>query len=189
MPEIDALLARNQAFAATGAHNGLSPIPKHQLFVITCMDPGVDPAAILGLELGDALVIRNAGGRVTDEVIAAIAFVAHLGETMLGAEAPPFEVAVIHHTSCGTGLLADADFRRGFVDRIEADGGALAAQAVVDPAVSVHADVERLRRSTSLPDRASASGHVYDVETGTIQTLVSDSAGLEPGERSATEQR
>jgi carbonic anhydrase len=171
MAHIDPLLERNRGFAATGVHEGLTPIPRHQLFVISCIDGRVDPTRILGLELGDALVLRNAGGRVTDEVIDEIAFIGHLTERMFGAEAPSFEVAVIHHTACGTGFLADDDFRRAYARRIGADDAALAAQAVTDPAVSVRADVERLRRSPLLPERASVSGHVYDVDTGLIRTL------------------
>ena len=71
------------------------------------MDGRVDPAHILGVELGDALVMRNAGGRVNDEVISEIAFIGALTEQLFGDDAPPFEVAVLHHTACGTGFLAD----------------------------------------------------------------------------------
>jgi carbonic anhydrase len=171
MPAVDLLLERNRAFRATGAHLGLTPIPRHGVFVISCLDARVDPARILGLELGDALVMRNAGGRVTDEVIEEIAFVGHVAERMLGDGAPPFEVVVIHHTECGTGFLADEEFRRGFAARINASEASLAERAVVDPAATVRADVECLRRSPRLPSRASVSGHVYDVGTGCVRTV------------------
>jgi carbonic anhydrase len=173
MSNLDLLLERNQKFAQTGAHQGLSPMPLHQLFVVSCIDPRVDPAHILGAGPGDALVLRNAGGRVTDEVIDEIAFIAALTENMLGDDAPPFEVAVIHHTSCGTGLLADDAFRRSFAARIDADETELAAAAVTDPVESVRRDVEKLLASPLVPSQFAVSGHVYDVDTGLVKTVVS----------------
>ena len=145
------LLERNRAFAATGAHQGLTPIPRHQVFVVTCMDGRIDPAHILGLDLGDALVMRNSGGRVDDEVIREINFIASVTDTMFGEDAPPFEVAVIHHTGCGSGFLADDDFRRAFACRIGAEEAELADRAVIDPVVSAAADVEKLSSSDCCP--------------------------------------
>lgn len=172
MSSFDLLLERNRQFASTGAHQGLSPMPLRQLFVIGCIDARVDPAHILGTDLGDALVLRNAGGRVTDGVIEEIAFIAALTENILGVDAPPFEIAVIHHTSCGTGLLADDDFRRSFAARIDADEAELAAAAVNDPLESVRRDVEKLRTSLLIPSRVAVSGHVYDIDTGLVETVV-----------------
>lgn len=172
MSNLDPLLERNREFARTRAHEGLSPMPLHQLFVVSCIDPRVDPAHILGASLGDALVLRNAGGRVTDEVIDEVAFVAALAENMFGDDAPPFEVAVIHHTSCGTGFLADDDFRRSFAARIDANETELVAAAVSDPIQSVKRDVEKLLASPLLPTRVAVSGHVYDVDNGLVETVV-----------------
>jgi carbonic anhydrase len=173
MSNLDPLLERNQAFARTRAHQGLSPMPSQQLFVVSCIDARVDPTHILGAGLGDALVLRNAGGRVTDEVINEIAFIAALTESMFGDDAPPFEVAVIHHTSCGTRFLADDAFRRSFAARIDADETELAAAAVTDPIQSVRRDVEKLLASPLVPSRVTVSGHVYDVDTGLVETVVS----------------
>jgi carbonic anhydrase len=172
MTHLDPLLERNRTFAETDAHVGLTPMPRLGVFLITCLDGRVDPAQVLGLELGDALVMRNAGGRVTDEVEHEVAFVGHVAETMFGDDAPPFEVAVVHHTGCGTGFLADDDFRSGLAGRIGVDASALAAQAVTDPTASVRADVERLRRSPLLPAKACVSGHVYDLDTGLVRTVM-----------------
>lgn len=172
MSNFDPLLERNQAFARTGAHADLTPVPTQQVMVVTCIDGRVDPAHVLGVELGDALVMRNAGGRVTDDVINEIAFIGQLTELMFGEDAPPFEVAVVHHTACGTGFLADDDFRRGFAERTGQDEAELAASAVTDPAESVRIDVARLAGSPRLPDRFSVSGHVYDVDTGLVTTAV-----------------
>jgi carbonic anhydrase len=172
MSNLDPLLERNQEFARIGTHQGLSPMPSHQLFVVSCIDSRVDPAHILGAGPGDALVLRNAGGRVTNEVIDEIAFIAALAENMFGDDAPPFEVAVIHHTACGTRFLADDVFRRRFAARIDADETGLAAAAVTDPIESVKRDVAKLLASPLVPSRVAVSGHVYDVDTGLVETVV-----------------
>jgi carbonic anhydrase len=177
MSNLDPLLQRNQAFARAGAHQGLSPMPSHQLFIVSCIDPRVDPAHMLGAGPGDALVLRNAGGRVTNEVIEEIAFIAALTENMFGDDAPPFEVAVIHHTSCGTRFLADDDFRRSFAARIDADETELAAAAVTNPIESIRRDVEKLLASPLVPSRVAVSGHVYDVDTGLVESVVSIAIG------------
>ncbi len=80
MPPIDATVERNRRFAASGAYRDATMMPRLGLFVITCLDPRVDPAAFLGIELGDAAVVRNAGARVTDEVIRDVAFTGQLVE-------------------------------------------------------------------------------------------------------------
>ena len=103
---IESALEHNRAFAAAGGHHGTVVLPNLSLFVITCLDPRVDPAHFLDLGLSDAIVIRNVGGRVTPEVINDVAFIGQLAENVL-PDGPLFEVAVIHHTQCGTGALAD----------------------------------------------------------------------------------
>jgi carbonic anhydrase len=173
MAHIDPLLERNKHFAATAtaAREGASIIAKHPVYVITCLDPRTDPSAFLELGLGDAMVIRNAGGRVSPDVLTDLAYIGYLSQTVSPA-GPRFEVAVIHHTDCGTHFLADAAFRRGFADLIGGDDAALAAQAVVHPEQTVTRDVELLRSSTVLPATITVSGHVYDVDTGLITTIV-----------------
>src|SRR5260370_40626355 len=105
MTRMTPLLERNEQFARTYTPAALG-LPAAQVLVVTCLDHRVDPAIVLRLQLGDAPVIRNAGGRVTPAVIDDIAFLAFLAE-QLGAADTLFEVALIHHTQCATGLLAD----------------------------------------------------------------------------------
>ena len=136
--------------------------------MITCLDPRVDPAHFLGLGLSDAMVVRNVGGRVTPEVINDVAFIGQLAENVL-PDGPLFEVAVIHHTQCGAGALADDTFRRRYAERIGADEAALREHAVLDPAATVTHDVERLRSAPAISARVTVSGHVYDVITGLVQ--------------------
>lgn len=171
MSNLAPLLERNRAFARTDARQGLGLKPRFGAVVLTCLDPRVDPVGFLGLRLADAPVLRNAGGRVTPAVIEDLAFIGYMGERM-AAEGPIFEVAVIHHTQCGTGALADPGFRREFAERTSFSEEALAAEAVADPAATVEVDVERLLSAPQLPNRVSVSGHVYSIETGLVETVV-----------------
>ncbi len=173
MANFDPLLDRNATFAATEAHVGLSPMPRHQVFVMSCIDARVDPAILLKLDVGDALVLRNAGGRVNDEAIQEIAFIGAASALMAGDNEPDtFEVAILHHTACGTGFYADEDFRNAFADKTGADPDELLASAVLDPTATVKSDVELLQNSPLLPGHAIVSGHVYDMDTGLIKTIL-----------------
>jgi carbonic anhydrase len=168
---VEVALERNRAFAAAGGHHGAVVFPTLGLFVITCLDPRVDPAQFLGLGLSDAMVVRNVGGRVTPEVINDVAFIGQLAESLL-PDGPLFEVAVIHHTQCGTGAFADDSFRHRYAERIGAEESTLRAHAVLDPAATVTHDVERLRSAPAISPRVTVSGHVYDVVTGLVATVV-----------------
>ncbi len=163
-------LERNRAFAAAGAHEGAVVFPRLGLFVITCCDPRVDPAHFLGLSLSDAVVVRNVGGWVTPEVINDVAYIGQIAETVL-PDGPLFEVAVIHHTQCGSGALADESFRLRYAARIGAEESALPEHAVLDPVATVAADVELLGNAPAISPRISVSGHVYDVVTGLVETV------------------
>jgi carbonic anhydrase len=168
---IDPALERNRAFAATDGHQGAVVFPNLRLFVITCLDPRVDPAHVLGLGLSDAMVVRNVGGRVTREVINDVAFVGQIAENVL-PDGPLFEVAVIHHTQCGAGALADDAFRRRYAERIGAEESSLRDHAILDPAATVTSDVERIRSANAISPRITVSGHVYDLATGLVQTVI-----------------
>jgi carbonic anhydrase len=171
MTRMTPLLERNQRFARDHTPVPLGP-PTAQVLVVTCLDHRVDPALVLGLRLGDAPVIRNAGGRVTAAVIDDVAYIAFLAGKLFGASDRLFEVAVVHHTQCGTGFLADPAFRREAAEATGVSEATLGASEVADPHVTVKADVERLLASPLLSPKVSVSGHVYDVETGLVTTTV-----------------
>jgi len=175
MSNTDLILERNRAFAAAGGHEDAVVFPNLRLFVITCLDPRVDPAHFLGLDLSDAMVVRNVGGRVTPEVINDIAFISQIAESALPDGPPLFEVAVIHHTQCGTGAFADETFRRRYAERIGADEPGLRDHAVLDPASTVAGDVELVRSADAISPRVTVSGHVYDVVTGLMTTVLPSS--------------
>ena len=167
---MDVAFERNRAFAAGGGYRGAAVIPNLGLYVISCLDPRTDPAQFLGLRLSDAIVARNVGGRVTPEVVDDIAFIKQIVE-MFRPDGPLFEVAVVHHTQCGTGFLADDSFRKGYAHQIGADEITLLERAVVDPTASVTTDVERLRDVFPKTSRITVSGYVYDVTTGLLKTV------------------
>jgi carbonic anhydrase len=174
MSNIDSLLARNADFAAGDAwHNTprLPFLPHKGLYVITCIDPRTDPADFLGLEFGEAIVARTVGGRLTPAVIQDVAYIGYLVETK-APDGPYFEAAIIHHTDCGSGLLADDQLRHGFSERTGYDEHMLTDLPVLDPPATVRADVERLLSDPRISPRMTVSGHVYDVRTGLVTTVV-----------------
>ncbi len=172
MSAFDEFLQRNRSFAGTPGRQRPPLMARSRLFVVTCVDSRVEPAGFLGIGLGEAFVLRNPGGRLTDTVIADIALISFIGEVMGIGEGLPLEVAIIHHTECGMGFLADDGFRHEFSARTGIDEGYLVTQAVTDPEATVRADVERLLSSPLTTARIIVSGHVFNLETGIVSTVV-----------------
>ena len=170
-PGIELALERNRAFAASSGHEGASVFPALRLLVVTCLDPRVDPAHVLGVDLSDAMVVRNVGGLVTQEVINDVAFAGQLAERMV-SQGPLFEVAVIHHTDCKAAALSDDTFRSAYADSIGVDESELRDRAIVDPSSTVARDVERLRSAPQVSPRIPVSGYVYDLHTGLVHSVV-----------------
>jgi carbonic anhydrase len=170
-------LRRNEQFAASGAMwevPGIPFIPFNQLYLITCIDPRVEPSAVLGAKLGEAIVARNIGGRVTPAVIKDFAWICHLHENKT-PDADWFEVAVMHHTDCGSALFADEQLRRGYAARGGYDEETASAMAVLDPAKTVREDIELLNTAPELADsrqRFRIGGYAYDLQTGRVTTIV-----------------
>jgi carbonic anhydrase len=165
----DTLLERNQDFAVHHFLKDLSMMPTLRTMIIGCVDPRVDPAHVLGLKLGDAIVIRNVGGRVTP---ATLQIMGMLGGIAQRAGGPPtgFHLVVLQHTHCGIAHL------EGQPDMLASYFGIgqeeLAAQAVTDPHTAVAVDVAALRATPALPESWLVSGLVYDVTTGQIEVVV-----------------
>jgi carbonic anhydrase len=173
-------IERNEQFAATDAKSTVPQIPfipNKQLYLITCIDPRVEPAAIVGSQLGEAIVARNVGGRVTPPVIKDLAWILHLHEN-LTPDADWFEVAVIHHTDCGSGLFAKDELREGYVARGGWDDKTASEMAVLEPAKTVVDDVRKLRTAPELQPtiaNVKTGGYTYDLKTGKITTVVEPS--------------
>jgi carbonic anhydrase len=170
---ITPLMERNKAFAASGAWRNaprLPFLPFKGLYIITCIDPRVDPAEFLGLEFADAIVARTVGGRVTDAVIQDLSYIGYLVET-LAPEGPYFEAAVIHHTDCGSRLLERPELRHGFAQRSGYDEEMLSKLPATVPAETVQADVRKILAAPQISPRITVSGLVYDTATGLLESV------------------
>jgi carbonic anhydrase len=182
MTRMTPLLERNEQFAQTYTPMALG-LPTAQVLVVTCLDHRVDPAILLGLQLGEAPVIRNAGGRVTPAVIDDVGYLTFLAEQLFAGQLDDdrlFEVAVMHHTQCGMGFLADPSFRRQAAEATGRPEAALEAAAVADPHATVQADVERLLAAPRLSAKVTVSGHVYDIATGRVTTVLNARSPKQP---------
>jgi carbonic anhydrase len=138
------------------------PSPAKGLAVLACMDARLDVAEVLGLEKGDAHVIRNAGGVVTDDAIRSLA----ISQRLLGTT----DIVLIQHTGCGMLTFTDDEFRR----RLEADTGVApewSAGAFTDLEESVRQSIARIKASPFIPSKDSVRGFVYEVETGRLREV------------------
>jgi len=159
---LDEVRAANATYAE-GFTKGDLPMPPGRKFaVVACMDARLDPAKALGLEEGDAHIIRNAGGRAVDAIRSLV-----ISQRLLGTE----EVIVVHHTDCGM-LTFDNDTLRGIVrERLGADASDIDFLPFSDVEQSVREDVELIRSSPFIPDEIPVTGFVYDVKTGKIHEI------------------
>jgi carbonic anhydrase len=165
MSVIDELVSANRAAAAAreAADAGLAGAPSRGVAIVTCMDCRIDVEAALRLGLGEAHVLRNAGGVVTDDVIRSLA----LSQRKLGTR----EVMLIHHDKCGLATVTDDGFR---AELQEATGvaPAFAIESFTEVEADVRQSIERVRRSPFLPHRDAVRGFVYDVDTGALREVV-----------------
>ena len=146
MPVTDELLTNNESYAASFTKGDLPMPPGKQVAVVACMDARLDPARVLGLEEGDAHVIRNAGGVVTDDVIRSLT----ISQRLLGTE----EIILIHHTDCGMLTFGDEDFRR----EIQQDTGvkpSWSAETFTDLEEDVRQSIQRIKTSPFIPNKDS----------------------------------
>lgn len=163
------LIERNAKFASDFGYADLEIQPRMSTLIVACVDSRVDPAHILGLDVGDAFVMRNVGGRVTDQVIEQVKILHTLGSTMMGIN---MDVAVIHHTGCGASMFAMPQLAEALNEALESDGSVIESLAITDPVDSVRIDIERLRAANILSDEMPVAGYVYDVNSGQLQEVV-----------------
>jgi len=157
------LVRRNAVFAATGAFAGL-PFPTSEtLQVLGCVDSRVDPDDVLGLELGDGVVMRNIGGRITPAVLRSWALLGRLSQ----GQPPAGHLVILQHTDCGITRLADYPEQLAAFFEIPADE--LGSKAVAEPYAAVRIDTAIARHA--LPPGRLVSGLVYDVATGLIEIV------------------
>ena len=163
MSVTDDLIANSAAYAASFDKGGLPMPPGKQVAVLACMDARLNPYGVLGLQEGDAHVIRNAGGVVTDDEIRSLA----ISQRLLGTK----EIILIHHTDCGMLTFTDDAFKR----QIQDDTGIKpewAAESFTDLDEDVRQSIARIKASPFIPHKDSVRGFVYDVETGKLREVV-----------------
>jgi carbonic anhydrase len=167
---VDELVDRNGEFALRHDVTGLSPMPTRPLIVVGCVDPRVDPAVVLGLELGEAVVIRNVGGRTTPAVLRTLAMLGIIARSHGAEPGAGLEVVVLHHTDCGIKHLVDHP------DVLAAELGispeSLDPRTVTDPRASLAADVAALRTNPVLPRGLVVTGLLYDTGTGRVEVAI-----------------
>ncbi|MFA3916305.1 carbonic anhydrase [Ruegeria hyattellae] len=164
----DELITRNQEFAAGFNGADLPMLPKLRTVLLTCGDARADPAHILGLELGDAVVIRNNGGRVTRAVIEEIATLAVLVSALTEGREPGFNVVLMQHTQCGAQRLSNPGLRGMLLDKLGID---VSEYAITDQESDLLTDIGRFAAAPEVPDAIVVSALLYDVTTGTAREI------------------
>jgi len=167
MSVFDEFLKANNSYAAAFREGHLPMPPSRRVAVLTCMDARLNPAAFLGLELGHAHVIRNAGGRASDDAIRSLV----ISQRLLGTT----EIVVIHHTDCGMLTFTNEDLAKKIRSELDVDVSGRDFLPFSDLEQSVRDDLVILRASPLIPRDIPVSGAVYDVRTGAI-TPVSGTA-------------
>ena len=158
----DELLKHNESYAASFSKGDLPMPPGKKVAVVACMDARLDVARALGLEEGDAHVIRNAGGVVTDDAIRSLA----ISQRKLGTE----EIILIHHTDCGMLTFTDDEFKQQILDET-GQKPAWAAEAFADLDVDVQQSIARIKANPFIPRTTSVRGFVYEVESGKLREV------------------
>lgn len=162
MSATDEFVAANRRYAAQFTKGDKPMPPAKRVAVVACMDARIETGRLLGLEEGDAHVIRNAGGVVTDDVIRSLA----ISQRLLGTT----EIVLIHHTDCGMVTFKDDALKA----QIEADTGLrppFALEAFADPADDIRQSVRRIQSSPFVPHRDKIRGFVYDVASGRLNEV------------------
>jgi carbonic anhydrase len=161
-PSAAELIANNERYVEQFADHDLALRPRRQLAIVACMDSRMDIFQMLGLEHGEAHIIRNAGGVVTDDVIRSLV----LSQRLLGTR----EIVLVHHTNCGLQAISEDEFKA----EIEAEVGIKpwwALECFTDPFADVRQSINRLRNSPFVKHKDHISGFVYDVHDGRLHAV------------------
>ena len=161
-PNTDALLLNNQKFSANFPDRGLALAPKRHLAIVACMDSRMDIFQMLGLAHGDAHIIRNAGGVVTDDVIRSLV----ISQRRLGTQ----EVILIHHTDCGMLTFTDDDFKKSIQEEVGIKPE-WAAEAFSDLDEDVRQSIARIKSNPFIVHKDAIRGFVFDVATGLLHEV------------------
>jgi carbonic anhydrase len=163
MSTTDDLLENAKEYEASFTKGDLPMPPARKIAIVACMDARLNPNGLLGLNEGDAHVIRNAGGVITEDEIRSLA----ISQRLLGTE----EIALIHHTDCGMLTFTDDDFKRTIQDETGIKPG-WAPESFTDVEDDVRQSLARVRASPFIPRKDSVRGFVYEVETGHLREVI-----------------
>ncbi|HYU92854.1 MAG TPA: carbonic anhydrase [Actinomycetota bacterium] len=164
MSIMDRFRKKNEKYAKDFDKGDKTLAPAYPLVVLTCMDARLQPEVFLGMEIGDAHVIRNAGGRASDDALRSLI----ISSRLLGTQ----EYAVIHHTDCGMLTFSNDDLRRKLAADTGRDASHMDFLPFSDVEDSIREDVRRIRDNPFIPPAVEVSGWVYDVKTGKLQEVV-----------------
>ena len=163
MSYFENFLKANQAYVELHGDLHLSIKPKTKVAIVTCMDSRLHVAPALGLALGDAHILRNAGGRVTDDMIRSLV----ISQQQMGTR----EIVVLHHTDCGAQTFQNEEFQEHLKAELGVDVSDQDFLPFQDVEESVREDMQLLRESPLIPDDVVISGAVYDVGTGSMREV------------------
>lgn len=158
MSYFEQFMQANQAYVALHGELNLPIKPKTRVAIVTCMDSRLHVAQALGLALGDAHILRNAGGRVTDDMIRSLV----ISQQQMGTR----EIVVLHHTDCGAQTFQNEEFQEHLKAELGVDVSGQDFLPFQDVEESVREDMQLLRECPLIPDDVVISGAVYDVDTG-----------------------
>jgi carbonic anhydrase len=162
MTVTDELLANNAAYAAGFTKGELALPPAKHVAIVACMDARLDPAQVLGFAEGDAHVIRNAGGAVTDDAIRSLA----ISQRLLGTD----EIILVHHTDCGMLTFSDEELKAQIAEETGVRPH-FAIETFSDLEADVHQSIARIKASPFIPKKDHVRGFVYEVETGKLREV------------------
>ncbi|MBC7630649.1 carbonic anhydrase [Aeromicrobium sp.] len=163
MHNFDDLLDANRGYASEFGLSGFDGIAHAGVAMVTCMDSRIDPLQMIGLEPGDAKILRNPGGRVTDQALVALV----IGVTLLQVD----RILIVEHTRCAMASSSEDELKQKISRSAGSDASWMTLGAIVDQQSTVHADVERVRSHPLIGDTTLVGGFIYDVDTGLLNPV------------------
>jgi carbonic anhydrase len=164
MADFDDLLAANRTFADSFSLSGFDGIARAGVAMVTCMDSRIDPLNMIGLKAGDAKILRNPGGRVTDQALVALV----LGVNLLNVE----RILVVEHTRCAMATSSEDELKRRLGETSGRDAEWMTLGAIDDQRRTIEADVIRVKTHPLISDAVSVGGFLYDVDSGLLEPIV-----------------
>jgi len=161
--EFDDLLAANRAYAENFDYSGFDGVAKAGVAIVTCMDSRIDPLGMIGLSPGDAKILRNPGGRVTDQALVALV----LGVTLLKVD----RVLIIEHTRCAMASSTEDELRRRVGSEAGTDASWMSLGVIDDQRAAVRDDVAKVKAHPLIGDHVAIGGFMYDVDTGLLSPV------------------